>query len=332
MARLSERTRLWFERYTERLAERREAEGGHERHRVWAMVLSVVIAGVLWFTFSLREQYAITVEMPVEVGAMPEGRALRALPPLVARVTLQGEGSQLLTLRRRPPTLVIPSPEDEVDLFSVASESPRIPPGVSVQSVFPPTVSLDLEAAMQRALPVRLRGTIEPAPLYDLLGPPTLDPDTVVVSGARSIVGRLDAFPTAPLSRDDVRESFSVELPLSDTLQGLVRTSVASVEVTASVGLFTEAQRELTLRVEGAPPGAAPVTLRPGRVTVTYRIPVEQFDAAQEEAEFYAFVPYATVVNDTTGAVRPVLHLPRGLAVRDAEVEPRRLRYFLRID
>lgn len=311
----------------------RHSDAPHEaRRRGVAVVVSVVVAFVLWFTFSMRESYSVVVEVPIVIDRLPEDRALRQVPPRRARVTLQGEGWELLKLRRSPPDLAIRASDENVDVYAAASESNRFPPGVSVQNVLPSSFTLDLEPRVTRTVPVRVRADLKAAELYDFVGSPSVDPDTVRVSGARSIVNPLRYWPTATLQRGSVNRSFSATVPLADTLGGLVATNVNQVRVNVSVALFTEATRELVVRTEGAPPEADPIRLIPSRVTATYRIPVEQFDRSQETGEFYAFVPYASAVDDTTGTVQPILHLPEELHVRDVRIEPRRLQYRIRVE
>jgi hypothetical protein len=308
-------------------------EPGHEaRRRGIAVLVSIVVAFVLWFTFSMRESYSVVIEMPLVIENLPEGRALSALPPRQARVTVQGEGWELLKLSRRTPSLEVSAQDATVDIYGAATESNRLPPGVAVQSVLPTTLDLSLEPRITRALPIRLRADIAAAPLFDILSPPTISPDTVVVTGARSIVNGLENWPTERVVWDDLKENINGTVPLSDTLAGLVATSVRGVEVTVPVALFTEAERTLEVRTEGAPPGADPIRLIPSTVNVTYRIPMDDYEASLETDRFYAFVPYATAINDTTGTVQPIVQLPENLSVRDVRFEPRRLQYRIRVE
>lgn len=323
------------ERFKAFLAERAARLDGleHETRRRWiAIALSVVVAFVLWFTFSMRESYSVVVEMPLVVRNLPEGQALSRMPTQVARVTVQGEGWELLALRRRPPILEINAQEPRFDVFSAASDGSRLPPGVSVQSVVPAVIEPDLEPRIERLLPVQPRTRLTTASLYEMLGEPTVEPDTVRVAGARSIINSLEAWPTEEVVRADVSESFTEVVSLSDTLAGLVDLSFDEVEVSASVALFTEASRELEVRTEGTPPGDDPVRLIPSTVTVTYRIPVDEFDRAQASERFYAAIDYASAINDTTGTVQPILHLPQELHVRNARITPRRLEYRIRVE
>lgn len=314
------------------LALRRESSEHEVRRRWIAMGVSVAVAFVLWFTFSMRESYSLVVEVPVVVERLPEGRALGQPPPRRARVTVQGEGWELLKLRRSPPVLPIRMTSETVDVYAAATESHRFPPGVSVQSVLPSSITLSLEPRVTRTLPVRVRTELEAADLYDFLGPPTVEPDTVRVSGARSIVNGLRDWPTAVVRRDDVSGTFSTMVPLADTLSGLVATNVNQVRVTVPVALFTEASRELPVRTEGAPAGSDPIRLIPSRVTATYRIPVDEFERSRETSDFYAFISYEAALEDTSGTVQPVLHLPEELHIRDVRFEPRRLQYRIRVE
>lgn len=309
-----------------------EQPGNEARRRGVAVLISVIVAFVLWFTFSMRESYSVVIEMPLVIQNLPEGRALSRLPPSLARVTVQGEGWELLKLSRRTPALEVSAQDANVDVYGAATESNRLPPGVVVQSVLPTALSLELEPRITRALPIRLRADIEAAPLYDVLSSPTVSPDTVVVSGARSIVNGLENWPTEQVDWEGLSETVDQTVPLSDTLAGLVTTSVRGVEVTVPVALFTEATRELEVRTEGAPPGADPIRLIPSTITATYRIPVDQYEESLEAGQFYAFVPYASAINDTTGTVQPILQLPENLFVRDVRFEPRRLQYRIRVE
>jgi hypothetical protein len=298
------------------------------RRRGIAVALSLVVAFTLWFTFSMRETYSVTIDVPITIASLPQGSALAERPPRSVRLQVQGEGWELLKLRQRPPSIEVHVTGATVDLLQAATETGRLPIGVTVQTVLPSTLQFEMEPRITRAVPVRLNADIETAPPFDLLTEPTVSPDTVRISGARSIIQRLDSWPTAPVRQTGIRQSFSTSVPLSDTLSDLISLSLDQVRMSVVVDQFTEWTRSIPVRVENLPAGAAPVRLIPDRVQVTYRVPAgQQFERAERSANFYAYVPYAAVVADTTGTVQPLIHVPDGLAIRNVRVEPRRLRY-----
>ena len=295
-----------------------------------AMLVSVLVAFGLWFTFSMRETYTVAMEAPIRVASVPDGVALRQLPPRTALLQLTGEGWELLSLSRNPPAIVVNADGETVNLLRAASASNRLPAGVLVQGVQPQTVKLVLEPRLERRLPIVLTGAIRPMPPHRLLHPPVLTPDSVTVSGPRSLLRAVEAWPTAPLRREGVDRSFVQYVPLSDTFGALVTHSVRQVRVDVRVGPFTEAERDLEVRVEGVPAGVASVRLLPNRVRATFLVPTEgnHYDRALESPDFYAVVPYSAIERDTTGMVTVRPRLPEGADLRGVRLRPQRVEYF----
>ena len=50
--------------------------------------------------------------------------------------------------------------------------------------------------------------------------------------------------------------------------------------------------------------------------------------ASERAPDFFATVSYDQIREDTTGYVRPELHLPSDLIIRDPEMIPSRLQYY----
>ena len=310
-----------------------EAPGSDEppSRKGLAMLLSLVVAVVMWFSFSMRETYPLTVRVPVEVARTPPDRALRAPAPATATVTLRGEGWALLSLARSPLTIRVFADDETVDLAAALQET-GLPAGVTLQSVQPQVVELALDARTTRRLPVRLRRDLRTPPGYDLLRPPTLRPDSVVVTGAESLLGSLVDWPTDVLRADNVDRSLTRRVALADSFGGLVTPSVDAVVVRLDVGEFTEATRDLTVTVENLPPGVLGVRFDPARVRATYRVPTvgETYDAALSSPDFQAVVDYFDIARDTTDGEVPVsARWPAGLDVRDVTVRPRLVEYFI---
>lgn len=300
--------------------------------RRWAAILlSVVVASVLWFSFSMRKPYTDTLEVPVEVVSTPAGVALRERPPTSATVTLQGEGWTLLGLSRRLPVIRVSATGSTVDLAATLTEA-GLPSDVVVQSVQPRTIELAFDTRTSRRLPIRLRERIETEPDYDLTRRPTLQPDSVSVTGAQSLLGGLSDWPTELLVAKDVKESFQRRVALSDTFGGLLAPSVRSTVVSVEVAAFTEAARRLDVRVTNLPPGVQGVRFRPAQVPVEYRLPVssDDYERALVTDDFYAVVDYADILRDTTAGLVPVeARWPEGLNIKDVRLGETRVEYLI---
>ncbi len=303
--------------------------------RRWlAMLLSLVVAAVLWFSFSMREDYTIPITVPVEVASTPSGQALREPPPAEATVTLRGDGWTLLGLTRRPPLVQIAATGTSVDMRQAVSEAlpAAVSAAVSVQSVQPGTVELALDARTSRRLPIRLRHLIETVPPYDLLRPPRLNPDSISVTGAQSLLGNLVDWPTEMFVAKNVRDDLTRTVALSDTFGGLLTPSVRSTVVSLEVGEYTEGSRMLPVEVVNLPADVAGVRFEPDAVEATFRVPAvgEEYDRAQTTRQFRAIVDYADIARDTTDGEVPVaVRRPDGLNVRGVKLSPSRVGYYI---
>ncbi len=303
--------------------------------RRWlAMLLSLVVAAVLWFSFNMREDYTVPVRLPVEVASTPNGQALRELPPSEATVTLRGDGWTLLGLTRNPPLVQIAATGTSVDMVRAVSEAlpPTVAGAVAVQSVQPGTVELALDARTSRRLPIRLRSLIKPVPPYGLLRPPRLNPDSVSVTGAQSLLGGLRDWPTEMFVAENVRDNLSRDVALSDTFGGLLTPSVRSTVVSLEVGEYTVGSRMLPIEVINLPDNVVGVRFGPDQVEATFRVPAvgDEYDRALETRQFRAVVDYADIARDTTDGEVPVaVRWPDTLNIREVAISPRSVEYLI---
>lgn len=301
-----------------------EAEYDVPHNRGWVITLCILASCVLWFAFSMQETYTQIIEFPTEIRNLPDDKALAQMPPSSVKVQMEGEGIQILRLYYNPPAVPIDASQDVVDL---GLSAPEIVKNVSIQTVTPRLVDMSVEEKVSRRLPVEPRITMQFAAGYRMIGTVKAFPDSITVSGARSIVQNLQSWPTASRHLGEMRDSLNATIALSDSLASLIVTDVSEVVVKANVQAFTEASRRVEVRAVGLPPGVR-VTFSPAVVTVTYQIPLSQYDDVMEAEEFYAFVPYSDIERDTQGRVFPMLHLPDSLEVRGPRFEPQSLSYY----
>ena len=299
------------------------------RRRGMAISAAVLVSSLLWFTFTMREMHTSILQMPTEIVNLPEDQALSQRPPQDVRVQVVGDGWSILRLRLRPPSIPINAEEQEVNMRGAI---PELPKNVEIQSVIPNTLNLWKEQRVTRTVPVRLLGEIETPPTHDLLSPPALTPDSVVVTGAASVVGDLQEWFTNPVSLEDVRDTLVARVPLSDTLAGLITKNIDAVTLQVISEQFTEGSREIDVTVQGQPSSQTLVTLEPSSIRVKYRVLFSQYQEALDAMDFFATVSYDEIRADTSGRIRPLLRYPDRIVLRDVEMIPETLGYYERID
>lgn len=292
------------------------------------VTVCVLLSVILWLSLTLQEQRTVTLELPVEEPRLSEGRSFVELPPSTVTVRMEGSGMELLRYLFNPPPVRMRGDESEVDV----EDALDLPQGttVRVESVVPRTIQIETGSRVERRIPVRSRVDVTPADAHELIDEPTVQPESIAVSGAESVLEELREWPTESHTVENLRDTVRAEVPLADTLGRLVARSADRVTVVARAGKFTEASEEVEVEVTGVPSDQDLVALQPSTIRIRYRILFDQFFEAQRRStEFFATVSYSQIRSDTTGYVTPRLHVPTDLLIRDPEAVPSRVRYYL---
>lgn len=290
------------------------------------ITVCVLLSCILWLSLTLGEQRSQTIQLPVEVVETPEGEALAEVPPSHVRAQVQGQGLDLMRLLYNPPVVQVSATRGQVNV----QEEIELPQGTSLQleTVTPVSFEMELEPLQTRRVPVQSRVQINVASDYEMIDDPQLDPDSVQVEGAASIVNNLDAWPTTARTIENLQDTVEVQVSLEDTLGGLVEVRPREIRVVARAGRFVEETREVEVEVTGVPAGQDLVSLQPTSIRIRYRVLFEDLFEARRSSEFFATVSYDQIRSDTTGYVTPRVHVPSGLRIRDSEPIPPRLRYY----
>jgi len=288
------------------------------------ITLCVLASCLLWFTFSLQETYTHSFDFPTEVRNLPVDMAWKTRPPQSVRVLVEGEGIQLLQLSFNPPKIPIDAASAEIDLFVVTAE---VATNVRPESVTPASFSVSTEIRFEKRIPIRSRVFIESELSYQVVGAPTLDPDSVTVSGAASILARLNYWPTATTLYSAVTDTVREIVALSDTLAVLVDLNVLQTAFQADIVRFTDGSREIEVRVRSGSDCQAFVFV-PETTTVSYQVPVEDALKASTAEEFYALVTCDEIRADMTGEVYPIVHPPPDIILREIHIVPDSFRYY----
>ena len=316
------------QRLRRRFPRRRYRSGGRVRHRGIAITLSVAAAIILWFGLSLSEEYTNDLVLDTRVTNLHGDSAWVSAPPSVVSARLRGRGFDLLRTRFYPPVLAINALASQVETAPLLQVSTAL----EVMAVEPPLVQLAKEDRAIRRVPVDSRVQLEPVRGYDLFHAPSLIPDSVTISGARSVIDALESWPTEDISVSRVRDSLIVDVPVDqEHLGGIVTVRPTTVKLTALTYQFTEAERVLHVTVTDLPTTQQSVQLDPPNITVRYLVPLDQYDAALNAPDMFATVSYETIRLDRTGWVTPIVTLPADLMVTRTDVSPSRLRYFISI-
>ncbi len=304
------------------------AEMGRERIAVF--VVSLILAICLWFMVNLSMDYNLNIDLPIEAVSMPEGQALSEELPQSATVSLSGEGWKLISVYNNPPAVEINVSESEVNLYEQVQQQLNLLSNISVQKVQPIVLTLDLEPRVSKKVPVQPVIDVSFDNQFGFKETPSVEPDSITISGAESLMGEIDSWPTDTLRVQSMSDNFTQQVPLKSS--SLISLSRSEVQLNGEIVQFTEGESKVDLNTRNFPSGRS-ISYSPSTITVKYRVPIDEYANVQDEKLFEAYLTYQQIMEDSTGYIRPnVEQVSDNEYVRIRSFQPEEVAYFMVLD
>ena len=306
-----------------------DAQNWKDRKEWLMLLLSLLLAFIVWLIHSLSLQYSVFLEYNVELNSTLQGRARSSVSKDVLIVRGKSDGYYILKQRiGRRKTLQVSASQDNLrhrdgDDFYVLSESIKSniveALGGSVDLEFIVTDSLDFTfpRITSKRVPVVPRSSVTFRPQYMSLGDMTIRPDSVDIYGDARLLETVDSVFTETISEKGV----------DGPIQGIcdivpirrVSYSESAVYYSMNVVRYTEESLTVPVTVTGVPEDKDLIVL-PSTVTLTFK---RVFSSLRYQPEdFVLAVDYADFVRTIDSELVPELvYKPDG--VMSCEITPR---------
>ncbi|WP_069130391.1 CdaR family protein [Rhodohalobacter halophilus] len=323
---LTERFKAFFTS-TEAEAEDPDEQDLFAREKVVAFSIAFVFALSLWFVVNMNRDFNISVEVPIVLTNLPDHLALRSEVPDHATVSVTGEGWQLISLYSNPPRVNLNAENQQINLFEQIRNMSGPFSDLNVVQVEPLMLTIETEEKATKRVPVISRIDLNLRSQFGLIGTPTIEPDSVTLTGADSILDELNGWETVQVSLDDVHQSLERTVKLRSPSGGL---SVDASEITFRVDVaeFTEAEVRVPIRTRNLPSGQA-VSFNPSSIIVRFDVPIHQYSEVQGTRPFAAYVNFEDLELDDTGYIVPNIEIVNdNYEIRLRSFQPPRVSYF----
>lgn len=308
-----------------------EEASGITQEKVVVFVISLILALCMWMLVNLNRDFNLNIDLPIMLGNIPDNSALAEDLPDYTTVSIQAEGWKLINMYNNPPRIYVDVTEGEINLFDQVQQQMNAIPEINVQKVEPLMLNVKLEERINKTVPVVTVLDVQFEENFDFLGEPELDPDSVTLSGAVSIVDDIEYWETDSTSITNVRNDFTTTLPLREP-PNLVNIDRQEVEFSGRVAEFTEGESRVDVQLRNLPAGRD-ITLSPQRVTIRYKVPIDEFSDVADSEPFEAYIDYTDLEADQSGFLEPVVETTTDeFNIRIRLVEPERVSYFNVVD
>ena len=238
------------------------------------MILSLVLAVLIWVLTNLSKDYSGTISVPVVAQCNIDGHGMESTNTVVVSARCRTDGFRLLRERSRKERDVVVVPFDRADLRNTAPHTYCLigstinsyvneffGEGAQVEAFISDTLKFIFPAENHKRVPVEVHKSVVCRSQYMPSGPFRVTPDSVTVYGDDAHLEAVEKVVASRLLLSDVHESQHGVLRLSP-IKG-VRLSTEEVSFELPVSRFVELRTTVPIEVWNAPAGRWPKTLSP---------------------------------------------------------------------
>ncbi len=285
---------------------------------------------LLWTFVSFSGVFSITMNLPVKVINIPKEYAISSISTNEVTVNLKGQGWLLAKQTfGRTPKFYIPSPKKKgvytVSTIKVLNTNQWLSSNLQLDKITPEKISIKLEKKISKKVKIVPILDLKYSPGYNLVSQITVHPDSVQVSGPRSLVKKIKVINTKKRKFTDLEKHTTEKIKLKKIpfLTYNINECTVSFDVQKIVDkTFEDIQVGLT-----GVPSRYDVILSPDRITVALRGGINLLSKMKKE-DITSYVKFIQVINDTTGAVEPIINIPNFTSI--IYKRPQKIEYIIK--
>lgn len=260
----------------------------HIRRKVFVLIVCIMVSTVLWLLNDLNRIQITTVQIPVKFSGLPYDMVPTNSLPKVMDATIEATGFTLLWRRftseknvidiplRISQEGLVPGKDYLFNMNAYINEiSKSMGSNVNIREIYPDTFSIRLEKKFVKKVPVVLTSDIEYQKEFGLSSKVTLQPDSVIVSGIREKVNKIDSVCTQRLILKKLKKTYEGVIDL-ENMNG-ISYSVQRIDVKLQVDQFTEKTVSLKITPVNVPFNYELNTI-PDMVTLKLLLPISSYD------------------------------------------------------
>jgi len=204
-------------------------------------LLALICGCVVWFAVVSEEEAKTDIELPVRITNLQHNMALVNPLPQTLSVQLEGKAINLIQLyfnksaRLEIDLKDMPLGYSRLTRDRINFVSPKIP-DIKMLLLNHASLNIELDAKIEQKVPIHSKVHVQAAPGFTLLGEPSIFPDSVYISGARSAIAKIKHIPTEDISIKNLKWSNSLPIKLDlSSINSIVDIADSSIFVQVTI-------------------------------------------------------------------------------------------------
>lgn len=294
------------------------------------IVLSSVFSVVLWAFVSFSDDYSTNIIVPIEFTDFKDDYTIQFQSAREASLTLQGKGWALAQITMGPKNKFEISTDNkigkqQIQVREALSNNPWLTSSVQVTRVNPPQVEYTMERINYKSIPIVPNISIGTKENYGLVSEVIAEPDSVRISGPKSIVKKLNAVITKSIVFDELDEKVVLKVELEPINHITFENNSCTINFDIQK-IVDKNFKNILVEVIDLPPSRE-LLLFPSKINVTLRGGIKKLGTLNQD-EIRAYVKFQQAFTDTLGIIVPIIEIPGYTKI--INIEPKNLEYIIK--
>lgn len=298
--------------------------------KLTTIVLITFLSTLLWVFTSLSEEYFTTLTLPVKFVDMPESMAIGEHSSESIQISLKGEGWQLAQLiyGRNPEFMVSPeyrTGEHEYILRNAIDQNPWLTSTMQVTDIQPISINFTVDDVITKEVLVKPDVSIDFKDGYGLVSEVQVHGDTVLISGASSLVKEIQFIETKHFSFDQIEKGIYQQLEIKPVPGILISHNICTIEFDVQK-IVDKSFENVEVAINDVP-RRRELLLFPNKITVVIRGGINVLGQLNDNS-VESFISFREAITDTTGSLIPHITIPGNTTLVD--FKPNSLGYIIK--
>lgn len=296
------------------------------------ILFSLIFGSIVWVSVNLGNQFQVSIDVPIRIENLRADQAIAIPLPKKVQCTIQGTGWQLLN------TIISPtlrytidfkqlSKKDTLFTFKELNDHANLSSEINIIGAAPETILVRFDLKTKKTVPIHPIVNASFRDGFDIVGKVKTNPDSIVLTGARSLLNTITSWRTNSIALNDINAPVTITSTLSDSLSFEISRSQSTVSVSFDVQPIAEKTISNILIEIVQVAENKRIVLIPPNISLIVRSGVNVI-APLSEKDFSAFIDYKSILLDTSGMISPTIVGPENVKI--VQVDPDKIQYVMR--
>lgn len=291
---------------------------------------TVIFSIVLWGFITLSDVYFYQVSAKIKIIDLPKGFEPSAISAKTVNLSLRATGFELLpiSIKSAPEFLVSANFDRDIQKISLKNHIENnswLSGNINIVEFSPANINLEFDKINTRTVKISPEIYIEYRPGYSMVSELKINPDSIEISGPKSIINRIKEVKTVFKEFMNVDDLVSEVLELQKIDGVKLGTDKVNVEFEAQQ-IVDKVFKDVQVEIQNLPPDRN-IHLFPGRMNIILRGGI-RYLTQLDENNLKVYITYEQAINDTLGSLKPIIEIPEHTIL--INTQPEKLEYIIK--